>query len=246
MPPVMMMIVMPMPTSAIGAVATSSGWIEPAVKNAGVANARMIHSTAMTPISTSSWPETGGGRTRPRGFGGAAGGSLGRWPGSGRSCGSMAVVLMLRALPRRPRPAAAASTSTWVASGPNSTVVVPPRTTCSRSEMRSASGRSEVTTRTAVPFSASSVMIRWISSLAPTSTPWVGSASTSTSGRSTSCRASTTFWALPPDIAPIACRSCGVFTASRLIRSWATVRSLARSTKMPEPGQQLADARRRC
>ena len=53
-------------------------------------------------------------------------------------------------------------------------------------------------------------MIRWISSLAPTSTPWVGSASTSTSGRSTSWRASTTFCALPPDIALIGWRSCGV------------------------------------
>ena len=73
MPPVMMMIVMPMPISAIGAVATSSGWIEPAVRKAGVANARTIHSTAMTPISTSSWPVTGDGRIRLRPFGGAAG-----------------------------------------------------------------------------------------------------------------------------------------------------------------------------
>ena len=40
MPPVMMMIVMPTPISAIGAVATSSGWIEPAVRKAGVASAR--------------------------------------------------------------------------------------------------------------------------------------------------------------------------------------------------------------
>ena len=53
-PPVMMMIVMPTPTSAIGAIATSNGWMDPGVKNAGVANARMIHSTAMTPIRTSS------------------------------------------------------------------------------------------------------------------------------------------------------------------------------------------------
>ena len=42
--------------------------------------------------------------------------------------------------------------------------------------------RSDVTTSTAEPLSASSVMMRWISSLAPTSTPWVGSASTSTLG----------------------------------------------------------------
>ena len=96
----------------------------------------------------------------------------------------MAVVLIRPVLRSCAAPAAAASTSTCVASGPNSTVVVPPRTTCSRSAIRSASGRSEVTTSTAVPLSASSVMIRWISSLAPTSTPWVGSASTSTSGRS--------------------------------------------------------------
>ncbi len=50
----------------------------------------------------------------------------------------------------------------------------------SRSDRRSASLRSEVATSTAVPSSASCVMIRWISSLAPTSTPWVGSARTST------------------------------------------------------------------
>ena len=43
MPPVMMMIVIPTPTRAIGAVDTSSGWIEPAVKKAGVANARITH-----------------------------------------------------------------------------------------------------------------------------------------------------------------------------------------------------------
>ena len=95
--------------------------------------------------------------------------------------------------------------------------------------MRRASGRSEVTTNTAVPSSASSVMIRWISSFAPTSTPWVGSASTSSPGRSTSCRASTTFCAFPPDIAPIAWRSDGVLTASRLIMSLATDRSRPRS-----------------
>ena len=67
-------------------------------------------------------------------------------------------------------------------------------------------------------------MIRWISSLAPTSTPWVGSARTQHLRPSTSCRASTTFCALPPDIAPMDCFSLGVFTASRLIMSLATVR----------------------
>ena len=66
MPPVMMTIVIPTPTSAIGAVATSSGWIEPAVRNAGVRNARMAQITAITPISTSSWPVTGAGRIRLR------------------------------------------------------------------------------------------------------------------------------------------------------------------------------------
>ena len=81
-------------------------------------------------------------------------------------------------------------------------------------------------------------MIRWISSLAPTSTPCVGSARTSTSGRSTSWRASTTFCALPPDIALIGCRSCGVRTASRLIRSVGD-RALAGPVhEHAEPGQQ--------
>ena len=66
MPPVMMTIVIPTPISAIGAVATSSGWIDPAVRNAGVRNARMTQMTAITPISTSSWPVTGAGRIRLR------------------------------------------------------------------------------------------------------------------------------------------------------------------------------------
>ena len=45
---------------------TSSGWIEPAVKKAGVANARMTQSTAITPISTNSCPEIADGSTRIR------------------------------------------------------------------------------------------------------------------------------------------------------------------------------------
>ena len=228
-PPVMMMIVMPMPIRAIGAVATSSGRIEPAVRKAGVARARPTQITAMTPIRTSSWPVTGDGRMRLRASDGACGSPEGGEVRVAVIASPPAVSVSVCSAP-----AAAASTSTWVASGPNSTVVVPPRTTCRRSEMRSASGRSEVTTSTAVPFSASSVMIRWISSLAPTSTPCVGSASTSTSGRSTSWRASTTFCAFPPDMALIGCRSCGVRTASRLIMSRATVRSRARSTKVPK------------
>ena len=40
MPPVMMTNVMPMPISATGATSTSSGMIEPALRNAGVAKAR--------------------------------------------------------------------------------------------------------------------------------------------------------------------------------------------------------------
>ena len=68
-PPVMMMIVMPTPMSAIGAVATSSGRMEPAVRKAGVASASPTQMTAMTPISTSSWPVTGDGRIRLRAFG---------------------------------------------------------------------------------------------------------------------------------------------------------------------------------
>ena len=51
-PPVMMTTVIPMPISAIGATATSSGWIEPAVRKAGVAKASSAQSTAITPMST--------------------------------------------------------------------------------------------------------------------------------------------------------------------------------------------------
>ena len=54
MPPVMITTVIPMPISAIGATVPSSGWIELADKKAGVAKARITHSTASTPISTNS------------------------------------------------------------------------------------------------------------------------------------------------------------------------------------------------
>ena len=53
-PPVMITTVIPMPIRAIGATVPSSGWIEPAVRNAGVANARIAHNTTSTPISTNS------------------------------------------------------------------------------------------------------------------------------------------------------------------------------------------------
>src|SRR3954469_22786965 len=97
-PPVMITTVMPTPTSAIGAVATSSGWIEPAVRNAGVDTASATQITAITPISTSSWPVTGDGRIRlrTRGRGRSAAG-----PGPG---GSVSVLVMRRppAPPARP------------------------------------------------------------------------------------------------------------------------------------------------
>ncbi len=46
------MMVMPMPMRAVGATEASSGWMDPAVMNAGVRMARMIHKTAMTPMRT--------------------------------------------------------------------------------------------------------------------------------------------------------------------------------------------------
>jgi hypothetical protein len=53
-PAVTMTIVIPTPTRAIGAVATSIGCSEPAVRKAGVERPSTTQSTAMTPISTSS------------------------------------------------------------------------------------------------------------------------------------------------------------------------------------------------
>ena len=84
MPPVMMMIVMPTPISAIGAVATSSGWIEPGGEERRGGEARgSTQSTAMTPISTSSWPVTGDGRIRLRGLAAARRRLAGRQAGIG-------------------------------------------------------------------------------------------------------------------------------------------------------------------
>src|ERR1700710_2935551 len=64
MPPVMITNVMPMPINATGENSTSSGMIEPALRNAGVAKASAIHITTRTAIRAISAGVTGGGRTR--------------------------------------------------------------------------------------------------------------------------------------------------------------------------------------
>src|SRR5699024_10611491 len=69
-------------------------------------------------------------------------------------------------------PAAKESTSACEALGGSSAAIRPARKTITRSEMRSTSARSVVITSTAVPWSAREDMIRWISSLAATCTPW--------------------------------------------------------------------------
>ncbi len=75
---------------------------------------------------------------------------------------------------------------------------LPSRITWMTSERSSSSGRSELMTSTAVPWSASSRTSRWISAFAPTSTPRVGSSSTITRGRRPSHLAMTIFCWFPP------------------------------------------------
>src|SRR5699024_7944730 len=143
-------------------------------------------------------------------------------------------------------PAARESISAWEVLGGTSAATRPARKTSTRSEMRSASARSVLRSTTALPLSARSDMIRCISYLAPTSSPWVGSANTSRSVRITSWRASTTFWALPPDIALTGWWALVVFTDRRRIRSSAirvSTRGLTqparRESKCKEPTVML-------
>ena len=67
------------------------------------------------------------------------------------------------------------------------------------------------------PLAAAASTRRWMSAFEPTSTPWVGSSSTSTRGSTRSQRAITTFWALPPDSSVISFSDSGGRTSSSLI-----------------------------
>src|SRR4029453_11034326 len=155
--------------------------------------------------------------------------------GDGRHLASPSSATAARAASRAvpspdPSPAAAARTSAWEAPRPKVATIDPARTTSTLSASSSTSSRSEETTSTAVPWSARARICLWISSLAPTSTPWVGSSSTTTPGRSTSWRASTTFCWFPPDRALTGVCGPGALMAMRLMRSAATCCSRWRST----------------
>ena len=86
----------------------------------------------------------------------------------------------------------------------------------------------------ASPRPASSLMSRWISALAPTSTPWVGSSRISSAGFAASQRASATFCWFPPERLPTRVSSEAV-----LIPSWRTNRAaivaLLAEVEEPEP-----------
>src|SRR3954462_6901127 len=84
MPPVRITNVLPMPINATGATSTSSGMIEPALRNAGVENASATQSTTCTTTGAISAGGTGDGGPLPRVATGAA---------DGVACGSTAVLM---------------------------------------------------------------------------------------------------------------------------------------------------------
>ena len=90
----------------------------------------------------------------------------------------------MRALPTVATcPSASSRIASWVAAGRSSTpTIAPPCITAIRSLMPRISGSSDEIIRMARPRPASSLMRRWISALAPTSTPWVGSSRIRTTG----------------------------------------------------------------
>ena len=71
-----------------------------------------------------------------------------------------------------------------------------------RSDRRNTSSRSAEHSRIAQPALRFSMMREWMNSIAPTSTPRVGWAITSTGVSNENSRAMTTFCMLPPDIEP--------------------------------------------
>ena len=105
----------------------------------------------------------------------------------------------------------------WRRRGRAMPTIVPPCMTAIRSLMPRISGSSDEIIRMASPRPASSLMSRWISALAPTSTPWVGSSRMSSAGLAASQRASATFCWFPPERLPT-----GVSSEAVLIPSWRT------------------------
>ena len=128
------------------------------------------------------------------------------------------------------------------------------------------SGSSEEIIRTASPCAASSLISRWISALAPTSMPRVGSSMISSRGLVASHLPSTTFCWLPPESLPTICSGprarmpkramASVASASSSPRSMKPRRAIRRSTASDtfwrrvigrmSPGCRDPRARRRC
>ena len=91
-----------------------------------------------------------------------------------------------------------------VMSSPWSSAITTPRcSTITREQSRSSSALSDEHTTVAVPCVDARSMRRWMSAFDPTSTPCVGSSSTSTRGVQRNQRAITTFCWLPPDSSPM-------------------------------------------
>ena len=102
--------------------------------------------------------------------------------------------------PRRTPPRSSCMMRSSLISSPRSVpTTAPSRSTSTRSAPSTTSSSSEEMSRTPSPCAASSSMSAWISALAPTSMPRVGSSSSSTFGCRQSIRASSTFCWLPPD-----------------------------------------------
>src|ERR671919_238366 len=97
----------------------------------------------------------------------------------------------------------ASSVASW---GANSETIVPCLATRIRSLRARISGRYDEMSTTAAPWSASARIRRWISSIAPTSTPRVGSSKITTRASPASALASTTFCWFPPDSSPTVLR----------------------------------------
>ncbi|MNL06784.1 hypothetical protein D3C87_1274320 [compost metagenome] len=121
--------------------------------------------------------------------------------------------------------------SSVMSSPSTSPAMRPSRTTSTRSLTPMSSGNSEDMTITPTPSRASSLIWRWISAFAPTSTPRVGSSRKTTCGSTDSIFASATFCWLPPLKVETASPTLFARNFSRRPNSSARFISLRRSIK---------------
>src|SRR5262249_13639057 len=153
---------------------------------------------------------------------------------------------LARELAHRPAQAAASScpppvivlpSSSSVTVGGNSATTSPSNMTRMRSESERISSSSRETSRTALPSSRSSISRRWTNSIAPTSSPRVGWAATSTRGSRSISRARMTFCWLPPERAPPGVSGPPPRTSnSRIRRRAISTRRLGKSQPKRESG----------